>query len=155
MCRWACYDFIGMRESLERACAGFRRQGDGPNLARTLLILAHSVHTTAIWNTAPGCWTRPTTLNLICICARPFMPYAPGRRWPMVGRKTSPRPCMPSSIRLPCIHRLAICSTVSFTGFRIRWRRLGGCGNCARPGVSSRPRIGRWRRWCIASGPAF
>jgi len=44
MCRWACYDFIGMREPLERACAGFRRKGDSPNLARTLLILARSVH---------------------------------------------------------------------------------------------------------------
>ncbi|MDD2759164.1 MAG: LuxR C-terminal-related transcriptional regulator [Methylomonas sp.] len=46
MCRWVQYDFIGMREPLERACAGYRLRGDTGSLARTLFTLTRSLQST-------------------------------------------------------------------------------------------------------------
>ncbi|MDD2760283.1 MAG: LuxR C-terminal-related transcriptional regulator [Methylomonas sp.] len=40
LCYWARYDFQGMREPLERACAGYRQRGDSVSLARALIGLA-------------------------------------------------------------------------------------------------------------------
>ncbi|WP_341326407.1 LuxR C-terminal-related transcriptional regulator [Methylotuvimicrobium sp. KM2] len=44
MCKWAHYDSFGMREHLELACVGYRRQGDTVNLAHTLFMLGRSLH---------------------------------------------------------------------------------------------------------------
>lgn len=46
MCHWARYDFLGMREPLELACAGYRRRGDRENLAKTLFMLGRSLQST-------------------------------------------------------------------------------------------------------------
>ncbi len=44
ICKWARYDFLGMRAPLELACAGYRRQGDTASLAYTLFMLSRSLH---------------------------------------------------------------------------------------------------------------
>lgn len=46
LCRWARYDFLGMREPLERACAGYRQRGDSASLADVLFTLARSLYST-------------------------------------------------------------------------------------------------------------
>lgn len=42
LCRWARYDFPGMREPLARACDGYRRRGDTRRLAPALFTLTRS-----------------------------------------------------------------------------------------------------------------